>query len=388
MESENDSETVSRTPPRSNDNMPPQLRALITPVLDTPPPTFHLKSDQMNFKCKTTTKCLLANAVEVVMKALKDYPRAFSIRLHPNPNSNVYNGPEGCHRTSAEDLSMENKFKKKKRLQRWKTFYKGSEIPSIVPDDDESDAIIGQWTIILENELSSIFWETVWYADLEGHRNFLRLYVSTEEVQREDPTEVENIRHENVRCEESRPQHDSSPMGQSRSMPCHSPLTDESMLPQASHLVDDPRVLHKLKALEEKIEKMDREVKSQYSQLKKIVTERLDKMMNIIERLVPQQSTWAGNGSRGGDRVAIEGVGFENGRDVNVMASGNEDVGIENDRGFENVRDGDVNIDNTELNVQVRDVRDNVDTEMNVLYYHSPISSNDCANEEDVSEVV
>ena len=69
------------------------------------------------------------------------------------------------------------------------------------------------------------------------------------------------------------------------------------------------------------------------------------------------------------------------------MASGNEDVGLENDGGFENDRDGDVNIDNTELNVQVRDVRDSVDTEMNVLYYHSPISSNDCANEEDVSEV-
>ncbi|GMN36059.1 hypothetical protein TIFTF001_042352 [Ficus carica] len=95
-------------------------------------------------------------------------------------------------------------------------------------------------------------------------------------------------------------------------------------------------------------------------------------MMNIIERLVPQQSTWAGNGSRGGDRVTSEGVGFENGRDVNVMTSGNEDVGLENDGGFENDRDGDVNIDNTELNV---------------LYYHSPISSNDCANEDDVYEV-
>ncbi|GMN30892.1 hypothetical protein TIFTF001_041520 [Ficus carica] len=69
MELENDSEIVSRTPPQPNDNMPPQSRALITPILDTPPPTFHLKSDQMNFKCKTTTKCLLANAVEVVTKA-------------------------------------------------------------------------------------------------------------------------------------------------------------------------------------------------------------------------------------------------------------------------------------------------------------------------------
>ncbi|GMN19374.1 hypothetical protein TIFTF001_046945 [Ficus carica] len=205
---------------------------------------------------------------------------------------------------------------------------------SFVPDDDESDVIIDQWTMILENELSSIFWENVWYADLEGRQNFLRLHVSTEEVQREDLTEVENIQHENVRCEESRPQHASSPMGQSRSMPFHSPLADESMRPQASHLVDDPRVLHKLKVLEEKIEKMDREVKSQYSQLEKILIERLDKMMNIIE-------------------------------------SGNEDVGLENDGGFENDRDGDVNIDNTELNV---------------LYYHSPISSNDCANEEDVYE--
>ncbi|GMN48068.1 hypothetical protein TIFTF001_017236 [Ficus carica] len=267
------------------------------------------------------------------------------------------------------------------------------------PDDDESDAIIDQWTIILENELSSIFWENIWYADLEGHRNVLCLHVSTEEVQWEDPTEVENIRHDN-----------------------------------ASPLVDDPRVLHKLKALEEKIGKMDREVKSHYSQLEKIMTERLDKMMNIIKRLVPQQSTWVGGGSRGGDRVASEGVSFENGRDVNIMASGNEDVGIENDEGFENVRDGDVNIDNTELNVQLRDVRDSVDvgvenyegvgvengegigvendrdigfqdsgggviencenggdnlndTEMNVLYSHSPISSNDYANEEDVSEV-
>ena len=77
---------------------------------------------------------------------------------------------------------------------------------SFVPDDDESDAIIDQWTMILENEVSSIFWENLWFADLEGRRNFLRLHVSTEEVQQEDPTEVENIRHENVRCEESRPQ--------------------------------------------------------------------------------------------------------------------------------------------------------------------------------------
>ncbi|GMN67231.1 hypothetical protein TIFTF001_036293 [Ficus carica] len=106
---------------------------------------------------------------------------------------------------------------------------------------------------------------------------------------------------------------------------------------------------------------MNREVKSQYSQLEKIMTEHLDNMMNIMERLVPQQSTWAGGGSRGGDTVASEGVGFENGRDVNVMASGNKDVSIENDGGFENVRDGDVNIDNSELNVQVRDFRDSID---------------------------
>ncbi|GMN52589.1 hypothetical protein TIFTF001_021735 [Ficus carica] len=69
---------------------------------------------------------------------------------------------------------------------------------SFVPDDDEPDAIIDQWTTILEDELSSIFWENVWYADLEGHQNFLRLHGSIEEVRREDPTEDENIRHENV----------------------------------------------------------------------------------------------------------------------------------------------------------------------------------------------
>ncbi|GMN48436.1 hypothetical protein TIFTF001_017606 [Ficus carica] len=171
---------------------------------------------------------------------------------------------------------------------------------------------------------------------------------------------------------------------------------------------------------------MNREVKSQYSQLEKIMTERLDKMINIMEMLVPQQSTWAGGGNKGGDRVASKGVGFENGRDVNVMASGTEDVCIENDGGFENFRDGDVNVDDTKLNVQVRDIRDSVDvgvengkgigvendrnngfqdsgggviencenggdnlndTEINILYYHSPISSNDCANEEDVYEV-
>ncbi|GMN48432.1 hypothetical protein TIFTF001_017611 [Ficus carica] len=44
-------------------------------VLDAPSPTFQLKPDQMNFKCKTITKCLLANAIEVVTKALKDYAR-------------------------------------------------------------------------------------------------------------------------------------------------------------------------------------------------------------------------------------------------------------------------------------------------------------------------
>ena len=69
---------------------------------------------------------------------------------------------------------------------------------SFVPDDDESNVIIDQWTVILENKLSSIFQENVWYANLEGRQNFLRLHVSTKEVQREDPTKVENIRHENV----------------------------------------------------------------------------------------------------------------------------------------------------------------------------------------------
>ncbi|GMN55673.1 hypothetical protein TIFTF001_024803 [Ficus carica] len=90
MESKNDSETVSKTPLRPNDNMPPQSRALITPVLEALPPTFHLKSDQMNFKCKTTTKCLLANAVEVVTKALKDYPRV--LITHEKDDTQIADG--------------------------------------------------------------------------------------------------------------------------------------------------------------------------------------------------------------------------------------------------------------------------------------------------------
>ena len=53
---------------------------------------------------------------------------------------------------------------------------------SFVHDDDEFNAIIDQGMIILENELSSIFWENVWYANLEGRRNFLHLHDSTEEV--------------------------------------------------------------------------------------------------------------------------------------------------------------------------------------------------------------
>ncbi|GMN72729.1 hypothetical protein TIFTF001_052056, partial [Ficus carica] len=89
-ESENDSETVSRTPPRPNDNMPPQSLALITPVLDAPPPTFHLKLDKMNFKCKTTTKCLLSNAVEVVTKVLKDYPRV--LITHEKDDTQIADG--------------------------------------------------------------------------------------------------------------------------------------------------------------------------------------------------------------------------------------------------------------------------------------------------------
>ncbi|GMN47965.1 hypothetical protein TIFTF001_017136 [Ficus carica] len=326
--------------------------------MDAPSPTFQLKPYQMNFKCKTTTKCLLANAVEVMTKALKDYPRV--LITHEKDDTQIADGLVQI----VDDLDRSNAFEMKKttwacpgfilplmlfplecipsltpkfatvqkdvvepvlRICQWKTNFKKKKAPtledvlkrvgdttdirsifiptlreqdtgymqSFVPDDDESDAIINQWTIILENELSSIFWENVWYANLEGRRNFLRLHGSTEEA--------------------------SSPVGQSRSMPCHSPLADESMLPQASQLVDDPRVL------------------------------------------LPQQSTWARGESRGGARVASEGVGFENDRDVNVMDSGNEDVGIDNVGGFENVRDGYINVDDTELNVQVRDVRDSVD---------------------------
>ena len=62
------------------------------------------------------------------------------------------------------------------------------------------------------------------------------------------------------------------------------------------------------------------------------MTKCLEKMINIMERLVPQQSTWAGRVSKGEDGVANEGVGFENGRDVNIMVSGNKDISIENDR--------------------------------------------------------
>ncbi|GMN67232.1 hypothetical protein TIFTF001_036292 [Ficus carica] len=126
--------------------------------------------------------------------------RPSSILMHPSPNSKVCNGPEGCHRTSAEDVLQRAGDTKNIRSiliptsREQETVY----IRSFVPDDDESDAIIDQWTIILENELSSVFWENVWYADLEGRQNFLRLHGSTKEVQREDPTEEENIWHENV----------------------------------------------------------------------------------------------------------------------------------------------------------------------------------------------
>ncbi|GMN20943.1 hypothetical protein TIFTF001_045409 [Ficus carica] len=165
-------------------------------------------------------------------------------------------------------------------------------------------------------------------------------------------------------------------------MPCHSPLADESMMSQASHLVDDPRVLRKLKDLEEKIEKMNREFHN--------------------------NQTWARGGSRGGDRVVSEGVGFENGRDVNVMASDNEDVvrdvrdsvdvgmenyegvGVENSEGIGVENDRDIGFQNSGGGVieNCENGGDNLkNIEMNVLYYHSPISSNDCANGEDVSEV-
>ena len=230
-----------------------------------------------------------------------------------------------------------------------------------VPYHDDSDAIVDNWTTILESG-RSIFWEDLLYADLEGRRNFLN--GGTERVQGRDRENPEDIIPEQYTSQEG-----ATAAEQIRYLPS-TPTVNESIPPQASSHADNSMVLRELQALKQTIEKMSTDHESRFLQLERLITEngnRIDMLTNTVSRFVQQQSeTW-----KGGDRAESSG-----GVDVRINAGGDIDAQDEmfapTDVGF-----------GTERGIE----RDMEDSPLNEIFYQTPTCSSDKDCEEDILDV-
>ncbi|GMN19199.1 hypothetical protein TIFTF001_039741 [Ficus carica] len=111
---------------------------------------------------------------------------------------------------------------------------KANHMKGFVPYYDEPDAIVDNWATILESG-TSIFWEDLLHADLEGRRNFLHGY--------ESATATEQTRY----------------------LPSN-PTVNESIPLQASSHADNSMVLREIQALKQTVEKMCTEYESRSNQ--------------------------------------------------------------------------------------------------------------------------
>ncbi|GMN54192.1 hypothetical protein TIFTF001_023319 [Ficus carica] len=370
MDSENDSEGVSRTIFQSDGNTSPQSTSVSIP---------RVQKLDIGAKCKDARE-----------KLARWHNHAFILPLMLLPFECI----PALIPTYAE--IREDVQGPVPRICRWKTKFHRQQAPSLdqilhavgestninsilvptlaeqkanhmigfVPYDDDSDAIVDNWANILRSG-RSILWEELLYADLEGRRNFLN--GGTERVQGRDRENPEDIIHEQHTSQEG-----ATAAEQTRYMPS-TPTVNESIPPQADNSV----VLRELQALKQTIEKISTDHESRFLQLERLITEngnRVDMLTNIVSRFVQQQSeTW-----KGGDRGESSGGIGENSRgaDVRLNAGGDieahDDIYAPTDVGF-----------GTEINAE----RDMEDSPLNEIFYQTPTCSSDKDCEKDILDV-
>ncbi|GMN19897.1 hypothetical protein TIFTF001_045249 [Ficus carica] len=163
---------------------------------------------------------------------------------------------------------------------------------------------------------------------------------------------------------------------QSRYLPSI-PTVNESIPPQASSHADNSMVLRELQALKQTMEKMSTDHESRLLQFERLITEnnnRVDMLTNIVSRLVQQQSETR----KGGDRAESSGGRGESsgGVDVRLNAGGDneahDDIYAPTDVGF-----------GTEISAE----RDMEDSPLNEIFYQTPTCSSDKYREEDILDV-
>ncbi|GMN46146.1 hypothetical protein TIFTF001_015324 [Ficus carica] len=245
---------------------------------------------------------------------------------------------------------------------------KANHTKGFVPYHDDPDAIVDNWATTLESG-TSIFWDDLLHANLEGRRNFFHGY--GERVQRRDREKPEDIIHE-----QSTPQQGTTTAEQTRS-PSFNPTVNKSIPPQASSHADNSMVLREIQTLKQTVENMCTKHESQFSQLEKLITEnsnRVDILTNIISRFVQQQlETW-----KGGNRDENSGGGGEHSRGVDVRINGGGDFEVED------VTNAPPDVCfKIEINIE----RDIEDSYLNEFFYQTLTCSSDEDCEEDVLDV-
>ncbi|GMN70198.1 hypothetical protein TIFTF001_039241 [Ficus carica] len=185
-----------------------------------------------------------------------------------------------------------------------------------------------------------------------------------ERVQGRDRENPEDIIHEQHTSQEG-----ATAAEQTRYLPSP-PTVNESIPRQASSHADNSMVLRELQALKQTIEKMSTDHESQFLQLERLITEngnRVDMLTNIVSRFVQQQSeTWKG-GDRGENSRGVD-VRINAGGDIEAQ----DDIYTPTDVGF-----------GTEISAE----RDMEDSPLNEIFYQTPTCSSDKDCEEDILDV-
>ncbi|GMN43123.1 hypothetical protein TIFTF001_012332 [Ficus carica] len=363
MDSENDSEGVSRTNSQPDGNTSPQSTSVSIPrvqKLDMGAKCKDAREKLTRWNCYAFILPLMLIPFECITALTPTYAKIREDVQGPVPR--IYRWKTKFHRQQAPP------FDQILHAAGDSTEQKANHMIGFVPYHDDSDAIVDNWATILESG-RSIFWEDLLYADLEGRRNFLN--GGTERVQGRDRENPEDPRHEQHTSQEG-----ATAAEQTRYLPSP-PTVNESIPPQASSHADNSMVLHELQALKQTIEKMSTDHESRFLQLERLITEngnRVDMLTNIVSRFVQQQSeTW-----KGGDRGESSGGGGKNSRgvDVRINVGGDieaqDDIYAPTDVGF-----------GTEISVE----RDMEDSPLNEIFYQTPTCSSDKDCEEDILDV-
>ncbi|GMN58753.1 hypothetical protein TIFTF001_027857 [Ficus carica] len=240
MNSENDSEGVSRTNSQPDGNTSPQSTSVTIPTVQ--------KLD------------IVAKYKDAFQKLTRWNCHAFILPLMLIP----FECNPALTPTYAEIREDVNGSNIKSMLVPTLEEQKANHMKGFVPYYDEPDTIVDNWVTIPESG-TSIFWEDLLHADLEDRRNFLHGY--GERVQGRDRENTEDIIHEQYTYQEG-----ATAAEQPRYLPSN-PTVNESIPPQASSHVDNSMVLREIQALKQTVEKMCTEHESRFLQLQKLITE-------------------------------------------------------------------------------------------------------------------